>query len=494
MRVSRARFVCIAALSASTALAQNGRPVRVRGIVYDSLHNTPLAGAFVVLTPGGLSATSDERGRFVFDSVAPGSYRLIMQHDVLDSIGMSGAASLAAITTGRDTVRVAVPSFATLWDASCHSAPPRADSGFVFGTIRSSGPSAGFAKVTATWIDAGFDRVTGVTTKHWRLESVADSLGNYALCGVPTQTGISVRATTDSGATGAFDLLPLDRERVRRRNLALASAPAALATTKRGATITGTVLVDSLKTPMANVEVSLSDIGLVTMTDAKGAYTIRDVPPGTHTIRARRIGYAASVTNVDFLEGQSIERTILMERVTTLDSINVRASAGPRDLMMEAFAEHVRRGFGSFYDSEALRKREGQSLSSLMQQSLGTHVLPGRASQAWIVGRSSKPFAPMGCTDNPKAGGITAMKMACREGGWYNPDGNERLQGMKFGCYARVYLDHTLLNPYAEPVDLNEYRIPQIEAIEWYASQADTPPEYLSRSAPCGVMVIHTRG
>ena len=83
--------------------------------------------------------------------------------------------------------------------------------------------------------------------------------------------------------------------------------------------------------------------------------------------------------------------------------------------------------------------------------------------------------------------------MDCRAGGWYNPDKHERQQGMKFGCYARVYLDHALLNPYAEPVDLHQFFIQQIQAIEWYASSADTPPEYMSRAAPCGVMVIHTR-
>ena len=416
MRVLPAKGVCVAVLSGSTALAQSGPLVRVRGVAYDSLHKAPLAGAFVVLTPGNRSATSDERGQFVIDSVAPGSYRVTMQHDVLESLGMSGVATRATITEDSDRVRVAVPSFATLWRTSCHGTPPGADSGFVFGTIRSNGPLKTLAKVTATWIDAGFDRETGVTTKHWRLETAADSSGNYTLCGVPTQTGVRVSATTDSGTTGAFDLAPLDKERIRRRDLQLGSAPATLAAT-RGATLSGTVWMDSLKTPMLNVEVSLSDLGLVAMTDAKGAFRISDIPPGTHTVQARRIGYAASVTSIDFLEGQSIERTILMERVTTLDSINVRASSAPRDPMMEAFAEHVKRGFGSFYDSDALRKREGQSLSSVMEQTLGANILSGRSNQSWIIGRTAKPLPPFGCVDRgptavstwtvERAGGIT---------------------------------------------------------------------------------------
>src|ERR1043166_1178476 len=93
----------------SVALGQSGRPVRVHGVAYDSLHRAPLAGAFVVLQGVNRSTTSDERGRLVFDSVAPGTYRIVMQHDVLDSIGMSGVAAKAVISDGRDTVRVAVP-------------------------------------------------------------------------------------------------------------------------------------------------------------------------------------------------------------------------------------------------------------------------------------------------------------------------------------------------------------------------------------------------
>src|SRR5438309_157250 len=102
MRVRVAAAIALGGLS--TAQAQ-GRPVRVHGIAFDSLHAKPLPGAFVILAGTNRSTVSDDRGRFVFDSVTPGVYRLVMQHDVLDSIGMSGAASRAVITDGRDTVR-----------------------------------------------------------------------------------------------------------------------------------------------------------------------------------------------------------------------------------------------------------------------------------------------------------------------------------------------------------------------------------------------------
>src|SRR5437868_15327591 len=100
----------LAVAVASTAHAQ----LALRGIAYDSLHGRPLAGAFVGIAGMSVSAMSDSAGRFVLMNVPKGSQRVVMQHDVLDAIGLSAAGTRVNVNSDRDTVVVAVPSFGTL--------------------------------------------------------------------------------------------------------------------------------------------------------------------------------------------------------------------------------------------------------------------------------------------------------------------------------------------------------------------------------------------
>ncbi len=123
------------AAAAATVPAQT---VTVRGVTFDSLHNTPLAGAFVTLSGGGKnrSATADSGGRFFFDAVTPGAYRVAMQHAAVDSLGFPGISTRATVTDGRKEILLAIPSFASMWRSACGGRTAPADSGFLFGVIR----------------------------------------------------------------------------------------------------------------------------------------------------------------------------------------------------------------------------------------------------------------------------------------------------------------------------------------------------------------------
>jgi hypothetical protein len=214
------RSALLLVLSAATAGAQT-RTVSVRGLAYDSLHGKPLAGAFVGIAGTSLSAISDEQGRFTFAAVAPGAHRIVMQHDALDAVGLTAAGARANVTDGNDVVVVAVPSFATLWRAACGSTPPGIDTGFVFGTVRRGSTPVPKAIVSVSWIDLFQDSTKAVRQKQKVMEVDADSLGNYAACGVPTTTGLSARAASDPLYGVWVDIAPMDRERIARRDLSL---------------------------------------------------------------------------------------------------------------------------------------------------------------------------------------------------------------------------------------------------------------------------------
>lgn len=79
--------------------------------------------------------------------------------------------------------------------------------------------------------------------------------------------------------------------------------------------------------------------------------------------------------------------------------------------------------------------------------------------------------------------------------GMYWPDGSEVSMGVVPACYAKVYVDETLMNggyP-TRPFEVTSVFADQVEAIEWYAGASQTPAKYADLNSGCGVLVIHTR-
>ena len=107
------------AVSAALARAQTQPAATVHGIAYDSLRSVPLRGAFVMIAGSARNAVTDQSGAFHFDTLPPGTYTFVMQHASLDSLGLGERATRVAVTNAADTVRLAVPSFATIWSRLC---------------------------------------------------------------------------------------------------------------------------------------------------------------------------------------------------------------------------------------------------------------------------------------------------------------------------------------------------------------------------------------
>lgn len=101
----------------------------------------------------------------------------------------------------------------------------------------------------------------------------------------------------------------------------------------------------------------------------------------------------------------------------------------------------------------------------------------GSGSSAWPLS-TRPPAASIGSTE------------------WmYEPDTAERYHGMRTACYAQVYVNRQLMNP-GKPTprfNVNSILPSSVEAIEVYASRMQTPPQYNTANAMCGVVVIWTR-
>lgn len=228
---------------------------------------------------------------------------------------------------------------------------------------------------------------------------------------------------------------------------------------------------------LAGAEVSIAEIAMTARSNEKGNFVIAGIASGTYTIRVRRVGFARYEGRITFGADDRIERAIVLPPVAPLDTMKV---VGDYDLPL-SFIENKAAGLGHFLTRADLESRDGQRLSNIMAQFPGVGIVRGRGSQSWIL--SKRYVLPISTSRKSAPPSV------------YIPTDYERSSGMIVGCYARVYLDGVLLNggPTADPIDVNEYLVNGIEAIEYYDGAAQTPSRYARLNSNCGVLVIHTR-
>jgi protocatechuate 3,4-dioxygenase beta subunit len=430
-----------------------GQAVTVRGVAWDSLHGRPLAGALVAV--GTRTTSADSLGRFTLTEVQPGTYRVTAQHDAIDRLGMSAIGAQARVSDGSDVVRVAIPSFSGLWKLACGQKPPSLDTGFVFGTVRSKRRFTP-PVVSVSWVDLVASG-TKVSQKLRTIEVDADSLGNFTLCGVPTSTGLTIRASADSAESGQFDIGPMDKERVLRRDLTLGLTLAGVIAAGRGATISGRVLADSGGGPIANAEITLLDLDAKTTSNDRGEYSFTGIVPGSHRIYVRKIGYAEMEIPFDVEEAERRERDIVLSRITVLDSVAVVGKHLARDEEMRVFDEHRKIGLGKFLTAEDLEKARGGKLISLIYQwpSLTVDTRRGLA-----FGKR----------------GITSLRSG--------------------SCVIPIYLDGQKMTsdpPKPDDMTLNDIAPETLAGVEYFPGGASMPIEYNRLNNRCGVFLLHSR-
>src|SRR5687768_1749849 len=96
-------------------------------------------------------------------------------------------------------------------------------------------------------------------------------------------------------------------------------------------TITGQVVDSTTQQPIAGVNVLIEGTRLGTITRDDGTFTIGGVPAGTHTVRARRIGYGSVPIVVNVAVGATVAVAFSLDRrVALLDEVVVVGYATQR--------------------------------------------------------------------------------------------------------------------------------------------------------------------
>ena len=177
------------------------------GIVGDSLHGGPLAGATILVDGQGGAATTDSIGRFRIDSIQAGLYKLGIFHPILDSLGSTLESRPVKFVAGKPVLlTLATPSGRTIRHAVCPETPVRrfelGDSGIAVVVGRVLNPETDNAvvdaRVTLTWIETAFD-IKGLRVHSYTRETTSDRAGEFHFCALPSGLVGNLRATAGTG-------------------------------------------------------------------------------------------------------------------------------------------------------------------------------------------------------------------------------------------------------------------------------------------------------
>jgi len=427
--------VFFAAIVPSFAAAQT-----IRGTIVDSASGKGLPRARIGVAGTTLQATTDSLGRFTITGALSGEQTLAIHTPSLDSLN-AGYSAAVTVGAGTTTIAVRVPNALQIAGTACGDHGFGAG-GIVLGRLKLDGDST--ASLVGT-VSAEWQTAVGPDTPKW-VSAMSDARGRFALCGVPLDAALTLRAVADSAGGQALNVRVPAAARFSRAELVLHRV---VTTT---ATFAGLV-TDSANKPIVGVEVTLPDLGKATKTNDQGAFVVRDVPAGKQRALVRHVGYGPVETQLTFAAGQTVQRRIALTRSTTLDSVVVTEKAV--DHQLDDFEENKKLGLGHFLTREELATQEGRPTSSVLASFPGIKVA------------TAGPHAWIGSGHNP----VTSLK----SGGAGIDEMDAAKHAPQWNCYALVYLDdHPVFRGQKpdgkkwEPLfDINSIPVSQIEAIEY---------------------------
>ena len=378
---------------------------RLEGTVTDSTRSAPLAGARVSVTRLGVEpetthvAKTDAKGQFAFERLDAGDYAIGFSNDLLDSLEFGGPARRVAVRPdGVARAELATPSGTTLRALACPGMTLARGTGALLGIVTdvdSDKPLVG-AQVAAMWTELTFDRgILQAMTLERSGGAITDSLGQYRLCGVPTDSWLLVQVQHRERIGSAFQLSIADASGVQVRHLSFSREGAheravldsALRdSTRRLSPLAGTATLSGMVRgsggrPIGDAEVRVVGSAPTARTDANGWFTLTGLPSGTHELEVRELGFPVQRLPVELRRGSTLRREILLQGVQTLEGMRTVA----RRSHYEKFETNRRLSLtGLFLTQEQIEKRHVQNTSDLLSSFPAFRVV-GQGADAVVL-------------------------------------------------------------------------------------------------------------
>jgi hypothetical protein len=308
-------------------------------------------------------------------------------------------------------------------------------------------PVAG-AEVSIAWTEIEISRESGLRRyPHLMLDST-DASGAFRICGLPNSMQATLLARRGSAATAEIPI-SLGEKPVELLARTVLLSPVDARAKSGNAAVSGTVLLEPSRT-RAGTRVELVGTGVVTVTNEKGEFAMRNLPSGSKVLLVRHVGFVAAVVPVDLSSREEKRVSIKLTKfVETMDPVLVTAR---REAALDkvGFTQRSKTGMGYYMGPERLEHMHPPFVTDLLRQVPGLRVL-----------RS------------------------------YNGDIITSTRTTGNGC-VQYYLDDT---PYSEmiPGDINNIVTgKEVMALEVYQGGV-VPPQYERSGASCVTIILWTR-
>jgi hypothetical protein len=352
---SRSVLAVVGLLAARPAAAQT--IARVEGVAFDSLTSKPIAGALVSVRGTARSTFTDAQGRFTLDSVPYGRHRLDLSTPLIEQRGLGDLGQEIVANSAVTRAAITFPSFETIARRLCGTTvPPAGAQTILVGAVRDARTDAPVARADVEVV--GRDMVStakgavsldGVRQRTWTGQATADSLGTYALCGLPEDVPVSIAASRETLGSGIVEST-LAARTIVRQDLWLAPDDDDTAT----GIVRGTVTDAGSRRPIADVQVLLAGAD-PTRTNSQGQYVVTNSPLGTRAIEFRRVGADPVRRSVSVRATTPSIVDASLQRVTRLEPVRVAAvSARQQRILDMEYRRDLKLGY--FVDSTELRK------------------------------------------------------------------------------------------------------------------------------------------
>jgi hypothetical protein len=378
----------------------------LQGVAYDSVHSEPLIGAFLGVEGSTRMGMTDSVGQFLVDSIPPGSHRVLVDHPILDTLGISLATppmDFAANTVTRTLINLPGPE--TLIGLFCPAARRALGPGAIVGRVREpdSDVAAVGARVSFVWYDPdppGLPAGIKPTKRPPRVrETVVAADGTYRLCGLPGTFEGKLQAQRKDGGATAEVTLSQSEGLLTLRSMSVAPLPVVatrdtaggkpVPVTRGAARVLGKV-VNKNGAPVANARVSLMGSSAATLTRANGDFVLDSLPAGTQALVVRQLGYRPTEVPVE-LSARAPQRVTvrLGEFVPELSPVEV-VSRRDEGLRSVGFLDRKRSSAGGrFLDGDEIARRSPTQFTDIMRTMPGIRVSTDNNNQAQLVATRS---------------------------------------------------------------------------------------------------------
>jgi hypothetical protein len=453
--------------SATPAVADTGGTASVTGTVFDSVARAPLGDADVQLVEMKdrshvFTVHADSLGRFTIPSIPPGDYVAGFFHQSLDALGIEPPLRPASIHSGENVLELVIPGAARIMSAVCGARPATDSSGAMAGLVHDA--STGFplpgVKVIASWQEIVIDK-QGLRTEQRRVPVVTTEDGSYRLCGLPGADTVLVSAELSARHSGLVPVaVPISG--MVRRDFSIGDSTSAVAvvtdsagtaevrretTVLRGsAALSGIVRGPDAK-PMSGAKIAVWGTGLEATSGADGRFSLSNLPAGTFSVEARKLGFEPKRVAVDLSDRAPASVEIAFkERVNQLSRVVVRGKPRARVPDLDDFLRRSRTGMGHYITASDRILQNALTMTDAFRMTPGVHVVPSGSFGNVIL--------------------------------------------MRGNCAPVVYLDGSKITDGYKSLD-DIIPPQQVAGIEMYSGLGEAPVQYESNG--CGVVLVWTK-